>query len=606
EALALIEGKGSPGAGFLDLLGAGERAELAESRRELLFILAEAVAEALPGEDGPAQARQALELLARAGSQGRAYHARRARYLDRLPDPTAARRERAAAAAAEERSGGALDEFLLGEECYRRQDLTAAVVHLERALQHDPRHFWAQYLLANCYLRTQRLGEARAALTACLHGRPRFVWALLHRGFALTQLSAGRPDGEAAALLQAAEDDFRRALSLPRDTEAEYVLLVHRGLLRLRQDHVPEAAADFEAAVQLRPREFAAHVNLAQARERQGRIEDALHALSRAIEARPGLAMLYRTRARLHLRRGDANAALADLDAAIRLETDPRSAGRLAEDHKERGALLAAAGQTREALDAFDAALQRRPHYAPALRFKAEVLRGLGRPREALAALDRYLAVVARARDEHLRKKEPVTRAYLTRAALRIELGLTAGAVEDYGQALAVAPDPATYALRGWAYVQLGAATLALRDFDEALAADRSSADARAGRGMALALLSRTQEALAEADEAARLAPRAARVLYAAARVYALAAARADGGKRPAPAAATRQADQYRREALSLLERSLNALPTRAERSRFWRTTIQADAPLTQALQRERGFLRLADQYSGEPDQRET
>jgi tetratricopeptide (TPR) repeat protein len=574
-----------------------ERKEVARRCHELLFLLAESIAEPLPGETPSTQARQALAILKgveQSAGITRAYHVRRARYLKRVPDPAGAAEAQRAAAKLPASTDSVLDQFLLGEECYLRHDLAGAIAHLEKTLQRDPRHFWAQYLLASCYLRTQRLGEARAALTACLNNRPDFVWALLYRGFALAELAAGREDAEVNTLLAAAEDDFRQALALPRNAEADYVLTVHRGLLRLRQNRLEDAAGEFSAAIRLRPKEFAAHVNFAQVREQQGQLDAAVRALGDAIEARPELAVLYRTRARLHLKRGDAKAALPDLERAIRLDDARRFPARLAEDHKERGSLLAAAKRHEEALTAFETALRLRPGYAVAHRLKAEVLRELRRPREALAALDRYLERVAGARAYYLSKKEPVARAYLARAALRTELGQLAGALDDYTQALELTPEAVTYALRGWAYVRLGGAALALRDFDTTLRASPNNGDARAGRGTALVLLGRTREALVEADRAVQLAPGEARTLCAAAGVYALA-----GVRRPSSGPATREAQEQRQYALNLLEQALNTLPDRTRRAEFWRDNVQADTAL-QTLQQEPRFRRLAAGFNPE------
>ncbi len=569
---------------------------------QLLFLLAEALAQPLESEAAPAQARQALAALDRASGwhrPTRTYHLRRAGYLDRLSDAAGAAAARRAAAKLPADADGPAENFMRGEECYRRQDFAGAVGHLDRVLQREPRHFWAQYLLANCYLRTRRLAEARAAWTACLNIRSDFVWGRLNRAFTLTELAAGGPPAEAAALYRAAEGDLREALTLPRNAEANYVLHVHRGLLHLRQRQLEEAATDFAAAGKLRPQEFAASLNLAQVREQQGRLGEAVAALDEAVTARPELATLYRTRARLHLKRGDTKAALADLDEAIRREspTTP-SPTRLAEDHKERGVLLADLKRYEEAVRAYDAALKLHPDDVVVHRLRAEALLELNRHREALAALDEYLERVVQASAYYRKRGEPVAKVYLTRGRLRAELGRAAAALDDYTHVLALAPDAATFALRGWQYLRLDVPQLAVADFDEALRRAPAGADARAGRGTALAALGRHQAALAEVLEAVRLAPAAPRVLHAAARVHALAAESPEAQRRPPGLTAERPAEQYRRRAGDLLTQALHAFATDEERVRFWCDTVLGDLALLQSLRREPGFVHLAKEHA--------
>src|SRR5262249_10907053 len=123
----------------------------------------------------------------------RAYHARRARYLEQLGDLAGARREMEQAAACQPTT--ALDHFLLGDDEQRQGQLPAAIRRFEEALWLQPDHFWARYFLAVCYLREaiglQRPAEAHAAanaardsLTVCIDKRPDFPWPYVLRGFA--------------------------------------------------------------------------------------------------------------------------------------------------------------------------------------------------------------------------------------------------------------------------------------------------------------------------------------------------------------------------------------------------------------------------------------
>ena len=74
-------------------------------------------------------------------------------YLERLGEHAAAREQRRLAETASAPGRSSIDEFLTGQQAYRRNDLKGASVALELALSLQPDHFWAQYLLAVCHLR---------------------------------------------------------------------------------------------------------------------------------------------------------------------------------------------------------------------------------------------------------------------------------------------------------------------------------------------------------------------------------------------------------------------------------------------------------------------
>ena len=85
--------------------------------------------------------------------------------------------------------------------------------------------------------------------------RPGFVWTYLLKGFA---------EGEMGEF-DLAEDDFERATELGLDDAERYVMLVNRGVMRIRRGRHEAAADDFLAAIALKPDQFQAYINLAQA-----------------------------------------------------------------------------------------------------------------------------------------------------------------------------------------------------------------------------------------------------------------------------------------------------------------------------------------------------
>jgi tetratricopeptide (TPR) repeat protein/tRNA A-37 threonylcarbamoyl transferase component Bud32 len=314
--------------------GDKEKADVQAGCYELLLVLAELGSQPQPGQtpaERHSQVEQALRVLDRAGKLGaptRAYHLRRARYLALLGDASGAEQEAARAAAL--KPAHALDAFLVGEELYRDGKPSEAARAFEDALHLQPDYFWAHYFLAVCLLQRQRPAEAKAHLTACLGRRPGFIWIYLLRGFAHAELRE----------FEAAETDFERAVNLGPDSAALYGIHVNRGVLRIRQDRPEEAVVDFQKAIALRPEQYQAYADLAQAYQQLQRWDDAAEQLERALRLEPGRPALYRLRARLALQRRDWAGALRDFEETIKAEGRESPSPAVAEDHVERGRLL--------------------------------------------------------------------------------------------------------------------------------------------------------------------------------------------------------------------------------------------------------------------------
>jgi tetratricopeptide (TPR) repeat protein len=616
EALALygIDARApTPATPPLDYLSAREKTEVAEGCYELLLVLAEVTAYPEPGQDAASQAGEALALLDRAARltpPTRAYHLRRARYLAQRHDERGADEERTRAGQTE--PAGALDHFLMGDEhCNQgHEDLPQAQRDFEAALGCQPDHFWAQYFLAVCCLRLPhpRPDLARGHLTACLGRRPDFLWVYLLRGFAEGEL------GDFAA----AAADYREAGRRHPDDVARYALHANGGVLRLRkaraleavadlghlgpllpppadvvalaaraerERQLDEAAAEFRQAIALKPDQYQAYVDLAQVYRARRQWDEAVGQLDLAVRQRPGLATLYRERAQLRVRADDLEPALRDLGEALRLDPGGQTGPAAAGDHVERGRILYRLGRYEAAMQEGDAALTARPDSA-AHRLRAEALLHLGRYQEAVRALDQYE-----------KTGPPAAEVYRVRGHARAKLGDQAGAVEDYSRALALGPDSATFASRGWVYLLAhGAPGLALADFDEAIRHDPGNGDAYTGRGNARAQLGQLQAAAADADEALRRGPETPRLLLGVARIFALAAARLDTdqvGRRPASARR-----QYEDRATDVLRRALRLLPA-DQRAPFWELYVRQDTAWA-ALRRSPGFVELADLVSGQ------
>ncbi len=524
---------------------------------QLLLILAETEAQSASTVDRSEQRTQleealrVLDVAPRYGTPSKAYHLRRARYLSLLGDRAAATEEESLAEAAEVTN--ALDRFLIADELYRRGEYGKAIGDFEGVLQSQPNHFWAQYLSGLCLLRQKRPAEARIHLTACLAQGRDFVWLYLLRGFANGELNA----------FEAADADFRKALELPLDENSRYVLFVNRGVLRIRQERFDDAIADLHEAIELKPTEYQAFVNLAQAYRQRGDSERAVEQLDLAVSRQPSLDQLYRLRARLHVERSEPDDALRDFETAIRLAG--ANSPFLSDDCVERGRLLLLSGAHEAALASFNEALKRHEGHSLAQRLRAETLFRLGRFEDVISAFDRYLET-----------GKPLESVYRGRGLAKSELGFYPGAIEDFTKALELQPTSAVQAYRGWMHVVVSATRLAERDFALAIELDDTNGDAYNGRGFVRAVQGDFSGAIKDAEYALRLGPRSPQLVYNAARIYAQSAR--SGNSR----------------VFELIRESIALLPAE-RRAAFWATQVRTDAALD-AIRRYPEYQRMERQ----------
>jgi tetratricopeptide (TPR) repeat protein len=372
----------------------------------------------------------------------------------------------------------------------------------------------------------------------------------------------------------------------------KYLLLHNRALMRSQLDRLDDAAAGYRDAIRLDATRYEAFAGLAQVLHRQGRWDEAVEQLSRAILRNPDYAPLYRERSRVRRERDEPTpeqrlAALHDLDLAIAHE--PPGSPILASDQTERGKLLHGLDRPEAALAACDAALAVVPDHAEAHRLRVLVLLELKRYDEVLRSCDGALA-----------RGKPRPEILAIRGQARAARHDYSGAVADYSQALALRPgDPAVLNARGLAYLVSNAPELALHDFDEVLRRDPADAEAHGGRGQVLVRLGDHRAAVLAAEESLRHGPQDARRAYNAARVYAeaarLAAAETTG---PAPGPLkVALVDRYQQRAVALVQRALERTPPE-RRAAFWQNPIRTD-PVLRPLQRR---LRLALPSQAAPD----
>ena len=466
-----------------------------------------------------------LEILDRAaalrpGSTG-AFHARRADCLARSGDMEGQKKQ--LVLASQTPPVTALDHLLIGREYTTNRRWGEAIRELETTLRLEPEQASAKLLLAICEYNVQprRLDEALGNLIDCIGSHSGLVGLYLLRAFVhgelafqvRSQTNRSRPDEaerlryQSEGALQAAEADYRTALDRHPGNDLRYVLLVNRGGMYLRSGRIDSAIADLEAAIRLNPRAYQAHATLGQLYQQADRLDDASQALGRAIERAPDNAArvaLRRGRGRLYANRRNLSqerleAALADLDEAVRLE--PENGDSKASDHVERARLLFGGGRFKDAIAACAAAIAVVPDQPAAHQLRISSLMALKRYDEVLDSCNVFLA-----------GKEPTAEILEIRGLARLERENYSGAIDDYGQALGLrsAQDRETRTRllnkRGWAYQFADAARLALADFEASLKLDRNQSDALAGRGLARIRLGEWRPALADADASLRLA----------------------------------------------------------------------------------------------------
>ncbi len=456
----------------------------------------------------------------------------------------------------------------------------------------------------------QQLKHARARdnLTSCIRSRNDFPPLYLLRGLANGQLNQ----------FADAEEDFRQALALPHDQQAEYGIHVNRGVLCLRQaqllegiapvpwpfpglanltpvcwrvaqwqrpNKLAEAEAHLRKAIALQKDQYPAYRYLALVAQQQ-RSDEAVKLLRQAIDAaqnreRPVRAQLYGQRARLHHERQELTLALRDIDQACQL-------GSSWEDHAERGRILQTSRAYPEALEAYESALGLRPSEAALYRRKAEVLLALQKEAEAATALDQYLRNGGR----------PTAEVYRSRGQVLARLRRFPEALADYTEALNLRPDPATYTARGWILLANEVTPLALKDFEQAIRLDSKSAEAYTGRGLIRARQGQPTQALEDVESALSLARPGRdlpRLLWNAAHVYAQLAGPNTFGPAATNAWASRMRDHCQDQAVQVLRKALECVPA-AERQAFWKRYVAQDA-LLNPIRGTPGFARLEKAY---------
>ena len=246
---------------------------------------------------------------------------------------------------------------------------------LARVTDRQPTHFRAWYATGLCHLSLGRPADAAAAFGVCVALRPDFPHAVLNRGLAFLREKR----------FAEAERDFTRCLELKPGWA---FALLHRGLARAGQQKHAAAEADYTAALAAPAPPTRLHFLRATSRGGQGFALRAVGDSFTGMAREPADAVSYGARGKRWMDAGAWDRALADFDAALRL--NPTMWEALLDQ-----AIVLGDGLHREAdaIPVLDRLLELYPDHTEARAGRGVYLARLGRTAEARRDADAVLKV---------------------------------------------------------------------------------------------------------------------------------------------------------------------------------------------------------------------
>ncbi len=232
----------------------------------------------------------------------------------------------------------------LGRIALSRGRYEAAEAHLREALEHRPDSPPARYTLALALRGQGRLEEARA------------------------ELEQLRGDNHSLIITCFEDPWMREVRSRQTGTRA------HEGrAIRAREEGLAATAlVELQAAVRANPHRYPARFDIAGLLLQLGRRDEAIAELEKLLEIRPDYSAALALLARLAAE--DNDLARSEQLMALAIAADPQSE----QVHVASGDLARGSGRLREALSAYDRALEIAPTLIPAILGKAAALTELG------------------------------------------------------------------------------------------------------------------------------------------------------------------------------------------------------------------------------------
>jgi protein O-GlcNAc transferase len=280
----------------------------------------------------------------------------------------------------------------------------------------------------------------------------------------------------------------------PRDMTFDPSASAHefrQGLARHQQGNLVEAERHYDAALKSQPDNFDALHMLGVIALQQGRFEQGVEIIRKAVALNENSAIAFNNLAKGLKDLGRFDEAIIYFQRALALAPD------FADAQFSYGTALHFAHRSEDALVHFEKAIALQPKFVAALNNRGLALAKLKRFTEALASYDKALAIQPSFGEAHNNRGNALN------ALMRF-----AEALASFDKAIAARPDSAeAHCNRGNALVQLERFDDALASFDRAIAVRPHFAEAHRGRGNALANLNRFGDALASFDRAIAIKP---------------------------------------------------------------------------------------------------
>ena len=430
-------------------------------------------------------------------------------------EPAAAQKQLEAALATS--PGDASLHDALGTLLAQQEQYEPAVVHFQRAISLDPTLASAHYHLGSVFLNQGNPAAAITELTqanSLVKDRPEYA---LQLGRALR---ADHQDEQALVVL-------RHALAAdPKSLEAKYEL----ALTLQATENAHDALPFFKDVVAARPQDFAALTNLGLALVQTGDAKGAIPFYTRALGLNGQSATLREDLGVAYLQQSDLNHAIEQFRAGLRVEPDNPQlhydlglALKLKDDltaavpefqQAEKldpqlpdppytlGVLYMQLGRFAEARAELEKATALRPNNGEAWALLGNVYKDSGEPQKGAAALRRAIELMPNQPSPHI-----------SLAAILIQQGDSAGAAAERKKAadlsrIAVSRQRANFALdSGKALLKRGQVADAVVQFQTAVEADPSYAEAHSVFADALDRQGRSAAAALERQKAQKPAP---------------------------------------------------------------------------------------------------
>ena len=177
---------------------------------------------------------------------------------------------------------------------------------------------------------------------------------------------------------------FRHALDVTRDNWLAHDNL---GVALAQAGRIPEAIAQYEQALRIKPDFPEAHNNLGIALTRSGRIPEAIAQYEQALRITPDFAEAHYNLGLALAQAGRIPEAIAQYEQALRIEPDFAAA------HNNLGLALSRIGKIQDAIGHYEQALRIQPDYAEAHCNLGDALEQTGKIEEAIAHYEQALSI---------------------------------------------------------------------------------------------------------------------------------------------------------------------------------------------------------------------